>query len=298
MDPDDPRRFPIAIPAAIGALGIGTVAGIVIGYIGHALFAKPEVVIPPPEVIEQQITDEQLAMLCKDLTQDEKEKVVSAQEKVVKLQTELDAREKELSDLKAKAAGDEAKKKAAAKRWKEMEDEVARLRVELAAAEQERDQLRTELKQTLRDLDRQISETKKYRAKAEHFQAESTKNLWAAFTNNAKVEICDRGTRKRHEKCHEAVDIAFNQQMRDRFTTCVDTYQAVPVLKKAEKGETLPQFAESLPDDNKFTKKGWYVIFCDPTLPEAKEFEETPPIETPPPDGGGGVPEGGDLFGE
>ena len=58
--------------------------------------------------------------------------------------------------------------------------------------------------------------------------------------------------------------------IKERFQTCVDTYQAVPVLRQREKkDEELPAFAEDLPDDNKFTKKGWYIIFCDPTLPEA-----------------------------
>lgn len=297
MDPNANRRFSLTIPAALGALAIGIVVGGTVGFIAHMMFAKTEVVIPPPEVIQQEITDEQLATLCKDLTQDEKSKVVQAQERVVSLQSQLDAREKELNELKAKGEKDASRRQAAAKKWQEMEDEVARLRVELAAAEQERDEIRVELKKTLRDLDRQISETKKFKAKAEHFQAESTKNLWSAFLNNAKVEVCDRGTRKRHEKCHEAVETSFNDQMRGRFTTCVDTYQAVPVLKQADKGEGLPEFAEWLPDDNKFTKKGWYVIFCDPTLPEAKDIAEPAEINpsegaTPSEEAGGAEPWG------
>ena len=31
----------------------------------------------------------------------------------------------------------------------------------------------------------------------------------------------------------------------------------------------MPRYSQRLAEDNKFTKKGWYVLFCDPTLPEA-----------------------------
>ena len=100
---------------------------------------------------------------------------------------------------------------------------------------------------------------------------ESTTNLWSAFVANSKVKICNRGSKRRHEKCHAAVEEALANTMRARFTVCVDTYQSVPVLKKAEKGEALPRYGAKLSEDNKFTKKGWYVLFCDPTLPEARD---------------------------
>lgn len=270
-DDDSPARrgISLAAPAAFLSLFIGIVAGGAVGYAAHALLAVPEVVIPPPQVIKDEISDEDLANLCSELTEDEKTKVQTAQRRVDDLQQRLAARESELEGLRKSAEGDEAKKKAAGKKWREMEEEVASLRVQLAEAESERDTLRTELKATLVQLDKQILETKKFKAKAIKYQKESTANLWSAFNNNAKVQICDRGTRNRHEKCHEAVEAAFSSAMQERFSTCVDSYQAVPVLRKAEKDEVLPQFADWLPDDNKFTKKGWYVVFCDPTLPEA-----------------------------
>ena len=87
------------------------------------------------------------------------------------------------------------------------------------------------------------------------------------------MQICDRGTRKRHAKCHAAVDEALSAKQNEHFTMCVDTYQAVPVLKKTDRGAQIPVHAEWLPDDNKFTRKGWYISFCDPTLPEARDWE-------------------------
>ena len=119
------------------------------------------------------------------------------------------------------------------------------------------------------ELDFQVVQSKKYKRKAKRYKMESTTNLWSAFLANAKVKICNRGSKRRHEKCHAAVEEALANTMRARFTVCVDTYQSVPVLKKAEKRATLPRYGVKLSEDNKFTKKGWYVLFCDPTLPEA-----------------------------
>lgn len=251
------------------ALVGGIVLGGAVGYLAHATFAEPELVVPPPEIIEQQISEEDLAKLCEVLTDDEKTKVVAAQERVVSLRDELEAKEAALAEYKAKEITDDKRRKAAASKWREMESELDSLRSKLQVAEEERDVLRVELKQTLRDLDKQIAQTKAYKEKAKEYKEKSTVNLWSSFNNGAKVEICDRGTRKRHAKCHDAVESALSQRMRDKFTTCVDTYQAVPELRKLEKGDAMPAFAETLPDNNKFTRKGWVIVFCDPSLPEA-----------------------------
>jgi len=247
-----------------------------VGYVAHATLSEPTVVIPPAAIIKEEISDEDLATLCEELTEDEASRAREAQGRVEELQNELSAKEAELAQLKKDTAGDDEKKAAARERWRQMEAEIEELRGSLEVAEQERDQARKDLKETIVALDKQIQKSNRlkkkaevFREKAKEYKEESTQNLWSSFRNDAKVQICDRGTRKRHENCHAAVDSAFGSRMRDAFSVCVDTYQAVPVLKQAEKGEQLPRFAKWLPDDNKFTKKGWYVIFCDPTLPEA-----------------------------
>jgi hypothetical protein len=227
-------------------------------------------------VTERQMSEEELLKICADLVEDGQTKAMKAQQNVVDLQTELETREEELRALKAEDIKDESRKAAAVKKWKAMEAELETLRTGLAAAEAERDVLRDDLKQTLVQLDQQIAETKVfkqkakvYRAKAIQYKTESTENMWKNFNNEAKVEICDRGTRKRHANCHESVDAAFSPSIRKKFEECVDTYQAVPVLKQLEKKEKMPHMGQNLPDDNKFTKKGWVIIWCDPSLPEA-----------------------------
>ena len=87
--------------------------------------------------------------------------------------------------------------------------------------------------------------------------------------------------KKKHENCHEGFDTALNSDVQLRFNNCVDTYQAVPVLKKLKKGEELPNFSAYLNQDNRFTKN-WYIIFCDPTLPEARDLDldDAPPSKS------------------
>jgi hypothetical protein len=247
------------ILVALAAIVIGTIAGIV----GHSVFSEPVVIMPPAEIIKQELTEAELRELASDLIASEQDKAKNAQARVQLLEGELEAKEAELRTLK----GNKAKNTA---RRNQLKEEMAFLRVQLASAEEERDALRKELKQTIKELDFQVSQSKKFKRKAKRYKMESTSNLWSAFKASAKTKICNRGTKKRHEKCYAAVDEAMGSQVRGRFTVCVDTYQSVPVLKFMEKGAAMPRYSEKLNQDSKFTKK-WYVLFCDPTLPEASD---------------------------
>lgn len=258
---------------AIAGLVIGAICGGIVGYAVHAYTAQPEIV-EQEKVVKEELSDEDLAALCDELTPDDRTKVMSAQRKVEDLEALLAEKESLLADMKQEDEQDEARRKAAAKQWKEMEAEIEQLRAERDAAVAERDELKVELQETLVELDKQIKRAETFKSKAKHYKKKSTENGWQAFSSGAKVEICDKGSRKRHEKCHEAVEAALGPAVREKYTTCVDSYQATPVLRQAEKGEELPAYAEWLPDDNKFTKKGWYVIYCDPTLPEGQTMDD------------------------
>ena len=274
---------------AIAGLAIGALSGGVVGWVAHALTAAPKIVEKKTEV-PRELTDAEVIDLCADVNPDQRSKILGAQRKVEDLQTLLDEKEQELADMKAKTETDETRRKAAAKKWKEMEAQIAQLQQERDAAVQERDGLRTELQTTLKELDHQIKRAETFKVKAKEFKKKSTENDWKAFDAEAKLEICDKGTRKRHDKCYDAVDAALGPSVRAKFETCVDSYQARPTLREAKKGEELPDFAEWLPDDTKFTSKGFYIVYCDPTLPESKtmddidkELEETDRNTPPPP---------------
>ena len=79
-------------------------------------------------------------------------------------------REAELEKLKAQEHSSEKAQKAARAKWKAMEEEIATLQVQLAAAEQERDELKVELQETLVELKKQVKKTQKFKAKAKEIQ--------------------------------------------------------------------------------------------------------------------------------
>jgi len=261
--------------------GGGLLLGLAGGYLLHLMTTDPvAVVMKETEQIKREISDEDLANLCSEPIAEGKNDLQTAQSKVAQLEDELNSKKSELMELQRQAAlddaADEAERKAnesaraeAARVWKSMEEEIATLEINLADAVQERDHLKEELRVTIYKLDQQIVETNKAKKEAAYFKSESTANLWSSFLAEAKVEICDRGTRKRHEKCHDAVESSLPKDVRDRFVECVNTYQSTPMLVQGEKDTSLPPYGEWLNQDDRFTKKGWYVQFCDPTLPEA-----------------------------
>ena len=263
----------------VGIVGLALGGGL--GYLATTTFQEPQEVITETQTVQAELTDEDLQKLCSGLTEAEKRNVLEVQSEVQNLQEQIADREAELERLKASMEKDKANQAAARKKWKEREEEIANLQIQLAVVEQERDDLKVELQETLVELKKQVKQTQKFKAKAKKYKAQSTKNLWSAFQAQAKVKGCDRGSRKRHEKCHEAFDAGMTTKAQQRFFNCVDTYQAVPVLKKLDRGESLPPHSEYLNTESRFTDD-WVIIFCDPTLPEARDTDlDDPPVKEP-----------------
>lgn len=255
---------------------VGLAAGLAAGAIGAVLLAPPKVVQAPPEVIKQELSKEELLAICDDTNQDVREALTTAHRKVIDLEGQLEEKEAALTALQKESEGDEARRAAAAKKWNAMEEEIASLRIALAKAEEERDQLMVELKDTVAKLENEIVQKEKAVRIAKKYKKESVENLWKAFSADAKTQICDHGSRKRHENCYGSVESSLVPHM-DRFKECVQTYASVPVLKVDDRDQGLPQHAAWLDPDSKYLTEGglggkknaWYVLFCDPSLPEA-----------------------------
>ena len=188
----------------VGIVGLALGGGL--GYLATTTFQEPQEVITETQTVQAELTDEDLQKLCSGLTEAEKRNVLEVQSEVQNLQEQIADREAELERLKASMEKDKANQAAARKKWKEIEEQIANLQIQLAVVEQERDDLKVELQETLVELKKQVKQTQKFKAKAKKYKAQSTKNLWSAFQAQAKVKGCDRGSRKRHEKCHEAFD--------------------------------------------------------------------------------------------
>jgi hypothetical protein len=187
--------------------------------------------------------------------------IVEANRRLEEANNELYAAQQELAELKKK-------REAGSSRYKALQARVEELEAELVEVKAERDELKSALDQTVAALDKQIERTRKYKNLAVKYRNESVENQWSHFVAEAKLDICnDKAFKGRRESCHEDVRAGLPSSMEDRYSQCVKSGQAAPILREFSKKEARPMYTESLGDTG-YLKK-WGVIFCDPTLPEA-----------------------------
>ena len=146
--------------------------------------------------------------------------------------------------------------------------EVATLRANLVAARQYRDQLKVQLKEALAAVELQSDETLRARAQAAAWQATSVRTRWEALAATAAAEVCDHGSRKSVDKCQEGVESYFTEARFERFADCVESANATPALYAVPRGDAVPSTAEGIGQRPLFARQDWYVVYCDPTLPE------------------------------
>jgi hypothetical protein len=213
-------------------------------------------------------TPADLDQLCAGRTAEGEQRALAAQEQVQSLQSQIGDRERALAELEAAARQDEKRAAAAASERKKLQAELDGLKAQLRDAETVRDEARAELVATLKRLDVQIAETERLKVEADTQRGRANRGEWSAFVAQAKVEICDRGGRRKHERCHGAVQSGLNAAFEERFTRCVDAGQAAPELRELTRDAEPPAFAVVVPFDDSVIKDRWAVVFCDPALPE------------------------------
>ena len=94
-----------------------------------------------------------------------------------------------------------------------------------------------------------------------------------ASGKTALLNVCEKGNRKRMETCRSEVQAALDSKRAARFKQCVGSKQAQPRLVRVddkEKNPELPRWSEWLAEESKFAGQKWYIVFCDPSLPEAR----------------------------
>jgi hypothetical protein len=187
-----------------------------------------------------------------------------ASEKVNHLAASVKEKEAKVASLEAEmkrrgAKGAELKRELEAARA-----DLATVKSELQVAIHEKEQLVVELKTTKKALDVQKAETT-------IAKEDAVGSKWKGFVQAAQLEVCERGNRKKLGKCREAIAMTLTADLRSKFGHCLRSGQAVPSLGVAEKDEDLPRFAQYLNQEDRIVKD-WYVLLCDPTLPEASGF--------------------------
>ena len=153
-----------------------------------------------------------------------------------------------------------------------MKAELEETKVALAQAEEEKEELLVALTETTELLEKTEEALAVTKVQRDDAREDALYNLWNDFLGSAQLDICDKGNRKRLGNCRETVLAALQTpERRDKFAHCVRSGQAQPAVSEQVKGEDLPEYAEMMNEDAKQVK-GWFVDFCDPTLPERDDI--------------------------
>lgn len=249
---------------ALGSLALGAVLGGAIVWI-----AKPsdrvEVAVP------RNLTEAELAAACAPAIADKARDLEDAHEKVRDLSANVASKEAKVAELEAEMAQRAERGRAMVQELERAKAELAEMKVQLQAAVQEKERLYQELTVTTAKLEQTEQALEEQIVKTEVAREDALTNKWYRFINDAQLEICERGNRKKLGNCREVVQAELlAPALRDKFAHCVRSRQATPLVREIEKDAQLPEFAQWINQDEKITKD-WYVDLCDPTLPEAED---------------------------
>ena len=86
----------------------------------------------------------------------------------------------------------------------------------------------------------------------------------------AQGEACDHGTESSIDSCRGSVRTAMSSdEARGRYKACASLDgSGEPYLKKLSRSQSAPSTAIQLTEYPLVGGSAWYVIFCDPTLPD------------------------------
>lgn len=253
-DGPPPTRTIPWFPAVLLALGL------FIGGMGGWL-AKPAVEV----IVPRDLTADEVAATCAPQVETHTAELSQVKDRVAVLErevTEKQARVEELETRRSVAGSalvaqlDQAKK------------ELAQARQELEAARQEKEKLATDLSETRTTLEQTQSALVEQSQRTLRAQEDALVNKWYRFVNDAQLDICEKGSRKKVGECRELVTTALRTEARrNRFAHCVRSGQAVPVVQAIDKDASPPTYAEPVTAADRDLRE-WVVMFCDPTLPE------------------------------
>lgn len=249
---------------AIAALALGAVLGLVIGWI-----------VKPSEQVEVRVPRDldaaELLAACAPALETKVSELEDAQGKVQFLEKEVSDREVRVKELEDEMQRRNDRGRNFVAELEQAKRDLAEAMVQLDIARQEKEQLVVELTQTKEELATTKVALVEQKGMTERAKEDALVNKWYRFNSDAQLEVCEKGNRKKLGNCREVLQgTLMNTVRRDKFAHCVRSGQASPSVRELQKGESLPDFAEMIDEEQKQTK-GWYVLFCDPTLPEKPE---------------------------
>lgn len=273
-------------PGGAVRIGLGVTAVAVVGALLFAVTRQPA----PPSV--QQAVSRQEAALQVAATEESGAQLLEAQRHVAELEAQLLAGEQKLLDV-ATAAGVEPDELAKT----DLAAEVASLRGNLLAARKVRDRLRVDLKSALAqvealDAEAALARDEATRAheeatlargdataargeatlalgEANRWKTKSVRSQWKAFAATVANEFCDHGTGRGVDNCQESLDAYFTEARFERFAACISSGGAAPRVLPVPADQSAPPFSEQIGSKKLLARQDWYVVYCDPTLPNS-----------------------------
>lgn len=261
--PARPGLMSIVLPLVTA--GASGVFGLALGILGTLLVSSNEPVPP---------TAAQTAAACAPEVQEKQAEVVAAQNEVQRLSTEVEVREAKVVALETEMGRRSERGRAVSRELSAAKAELAAAREELAVAYSEQERLRTELTATVEKLEEtEVALTQQTRL-TDLATDDALTNRWARFLNDAQLEICEKGNRKRLGECREIVEAKVgSNRVQNAFEHCVRAKAATPSVVELARDAALPRHANFVDQEDRVVA-GWFVQFCDPTLPEADFFSD------------------------
>jgi uncharacterized membrane-anchored protein YhcB (DUF1043 family) len=254
---------PFAAAAAIGAVALGLV-GFAAGYTVKSPDIK-EVLRAP--------TEAELEAACAPDIEAVEDELGTAQAKVSELERTKIEQERKVNELESRIAKGAEVGKALRAELAQVKAELAETQEKLVIAEEEKAKLIVELTATKEELEDTKVELVATREQRDEAREDALYNRWSDFLHASQLEICEKGSRKKLGNCRQEVMASLDApERRDRFAHCIRSGQAQPMVRELEKGADLPEFSEMMDEEVKQVK-GWFVEFCDPTLPELSDVQ-------------------------
>ncbi len=266
-DDDGPRGGGLAawvLPfgTSLVALAVGAMVG---GGIVAMIPRKPTLV-----EVSRALTNEEIEAICAPVVGEAVAAAATdletAESKVRTLEVEVAEKQSAVAELEAEMKRRGARGAELAKQLETAKRDLATVEGRLEKALQEKETLMVELRKTEIALEDQVVKTGLAKDEGVVFK-------WRSFVGLAQLQICDKGMRRKMGRCRETVAASLDGNIRKKVEHCLRAEQESPSLVEAAKGQELPAFAMWLDQEDRVTR-GWYVRLCDPSLPEATNFQD------------------------
>lgn len=265
------------------SLAVGTFTGVSLTWLWQARQPVPTEAVPTTPAVVRDYTDEELQVVCLPHMRRTATTLEEVQTKVSALELRIRDKEVEIDRLEREMGASSSSSSTLTQRLQVARDQLGELEVELLTALHDKGALLTELATAREALAGTRMALAASEARVIEAREEALEQRWTAFLQDAQLTVCEGGNAGRLAVCRGVVATGL-QPHRARFKDCIRGGQASPELRRTLRRDEVPQdYAFWLDEDDRITR-GWYVLFCDPALPEARrDVERT--SDTPPPFG-------------